>query len=355
MSLHGRNLTPDQRRLLQLVFTTFRETGAWPKYLFVERKLDSECGADLFEVGRPILGDLIMFDPHRAPASEVLLPISGIACCDGSKEDLKVFLVTLHWLVACQQDWQPQSPSEVTPPDVGSLQAKVALKREGISVDNLGLARAGSMARLEGLFDSASHQPDTPWVWSGVPARSLRDLRGVKTLEDYQKLRPGQSENAEESIPVSTQLPARRIQGDATPPGVGQIPYVFILMPFDEVWSDRIRDLIDRSCATFKTEGFELELERADEIAKPGRITEQIVEAIRRADLIIADITGNNPNVMFELGFADALNKPIIVLNQRLSATPFDIKDWRAIAYSLEGLDAAEDRLTKALSVTLRD
>jgi hypothetical protein len=47
----------------------------------------------------------------------------------------------------------------------------------------------------------------------------------------------------------------------------------------------------------------------------------------------VADTTGYNPNVMFELGFADAARKPIVVLNQNVTANPFDIKDWRAIVY----------------------
>src|SRR5690348_16880606 len=92
MSAHGDGPTADQRLLLQIVFDAFRKTGNWPNYLYVERMLDSAYELDLLEVGRPILGDLIMFDPYRSPASEVLLPISGIACCDGSTEELRVFL-----------------------------------------------------------------------------------------------------------------------------------------------------------------------------------------------------------------------------------------------------------------------
>ena len=211
------------------------------------------------------------------------------------------------------------------------------------------------MARLEGLFEAASHQPETPWVWSGVPARALRDLRAVQTIEDYQEHRPGHGAATAREAPVSEPVPTQTDQDYATPESRGdQLPYVFILMPFEEVWSDRVRDLIESGCSTLDADGTTLEAERADEIAKPGRITEQIMEAIRNADLIIADITGNNPNVMFELGYADALGKPIIVLNQRLSATPFDIKDWRAIPYSLRELDVAETHLVKALSALRR-
>jgi nucleoside 2-deoxyribosyltransferase len=125
-------------------------------------------------------------------------------------------------------------------------------------------------------------------------------------------------------------------------------------MPFGEVWSDPVRDAIGRSCTDLAGEGLQLDCERADEIAKPGRITEQIIAALRNADLIIADITESNPNVMFELGFADALGKQIIVLNQDVEAAPFDIKDWRAIAYSVRELDAAVRQLSHFIRTTLR-
>jgi nucleoside 2-deoxyribosyltransferase len=48
---------------------------------------------------------------------------------------------------------------------------------------------------------------------------------------------------------------------------------------------------------------------------------------------------------MFELGYADAAGKPIVVLNQDLDATPFDIKDWRQIRYDIRDLEAARREL----------
>jgi len=48
---------------------------------------------------------------------------------------------------------------------------------------------------------------------------------------------------------------------------------------------------------------------------------------------------------MFELGYADAAKKPIIVLNQHIDQSPFDIKDWRQIHYNPGELAEARDRL----------
>ena len=54
--------------------------------------------------------------------------------------------------------------------------------------------------------------------------------------------------------------------------------------------------------------------QRSDDITKPGRISLQILQAIGDADLIVADLSEHNPNVMYELGFAHALGKPTILL-----------------------------------------
>lgn len=357
MSERQTELSPEQRQLLQLVYETFRQAGTWPSYLYVEQRLDQSAGADLFDVGRSIRGELIQFDPHRSPTSEVVVPVAGIAHCDDSEEDLHVFLAILRWLIACRQDWKPSSPSDAHVPEVTSLMAKAALQREGIALDEGALARAGALARLEGLFDSCSHQPERPWEWSGTPARSLRALRSVATIKQYLRVRHATDSWGQPSVefPAVDSPAVAPAHPTTTPVGTSERPYIFILMPFGEGWSAPVRDAINRSCAELATEGLEIECERADEIAKPGRITEQIIEAIRRADLIVADITGNNPNVMFELGFADALEKQIIVLNQEVSAAPFDIKDWRAIPYSVEHLKAAEEQLRRFIVSALRD
>jgi hypothetical protein len=78
------------------------------------------------------------------------------------------------------------------------------------------------------------------------------------------------------------------------------------------------------------------EVKRADHIARPGRITEQFVEDIIGNDLIICVLTGNNPNVYYELAIAESAARPIIVLRQRDDDIPFDVKDVRFIEYDLD-------------------
>jgi hypothetical protein len=97
-----------------------------------------------------------------------------------------------------------------------------------------------------------------------------------------------------------------------------------------------------------------LYLYRADEIAAPGRITDQIWEALTNADVVIADITGLNPNVMWELGCADGLGRTSVILNQNPGSSPFDLGDRRQVAYHMPATKDDEKRLLRHLIEALR-
>lgn len=79
-------------------------------------------------------------------------------------------------------------------------------------------------------------------------------------------------------------------------------------------------------------------------------IVNGLLDAIRSCDFCIADITGNNVNVIYELGFATALEKPIILLTQDLETLGFDLRGMSAILYDRDNLDRSlEDRLISAV------
>jgi len=77
---------------------------------------------------------------------------------------------------------------------------------------------------------------------------------------------------------------------------------------------------------------------RADDTFHPGGITDQIKEAIQKSDFCVADVTGANPNVLWETGYAHALGKPIIQISQDTGSLPFDVRALRTLQYSLEEL-----------------
>ena len=74
---------------------------------------------------------------------------------------------------------------------------------------------------------------------------------------------------------------------------------------------------------------------RSDHLDKPGKISEQVFQEIKDANLCIADLTGNNPNVFYELAIAQMLNKPVIIIIKKGQKIPFDVKDFRIIQYDI--------------------
>lgn len=72
---------------------------------------------------------------------------------------------------------------------------------------------------------------------------------------------------------------------------------------------------------------------RADEIYSTGAIIDDIHKAILNSQICIADVTGRNPNVSYELGMAHALRKPAIIITQNVKDVPFDYQHLRIITY----------------------
>lgn len=95
---------------------------------------------------------------------------------------------------------------------------------------------------------------------------------------------------------------------------------------------------------------------RADQMDQPGSITSQIIEMTVESDLVVADLTGHNPNVFYELAVRHATGEPFIQLIKSTESIPFDISDLRAIKYGL-GVKEAEQAREKIRSQleSLRD
>lgn len=68
--------------------------------------------------------------------------------------------------------------------------------------------------------------------------------------------------------------------------------------------------------------------------AMPGSITKRIIQSLASSDIVIADITGRNPNVFLELGIRYALcPSNTILLRQEVAEIPFDISNFKVISY----------------------
>ncbi len=92
--------------------------------------------------------------------------------------------------------------------------------------------------------------------------------------------------------------------------------------------------------------------QRIDEFNTPDSITQEILEALNDYDLVIADLTGHNPNVFFEIGYRTRSQKPIIHLKRKDEIIPFDVSTIRTFEYDLTDLDmvtATKDRLEQVI------
>jgi hypothetical protein len=91
---------------------------------------------------------------------------------------------------------------------------------------------------------------------------------------------------------------------------------------------------------------------RADKEVRPGDIIAQVIEALSEADIVIADLTGRNPNVFYELGVRHALRNNTLLIAQDLEDIPFDLRGQRAICYRYdpESLISLKRQLQASLS-----
>lgn len=105
-------------------------------------------------------------------------------------------------------------------------------------------------------------------------------------------------------------------------------PFVFVLMPFSEEFDDVYKAGIKPACSNAGTY-----CERVDEQNYEGRIIDRIYNQIDKADIVVADMTGRNANVFYEVGYAHALNKRAVLLTKSADDIPFDLNQYPHIVY----------------------
>ena len=132
-----------------------------------------------------------------------------------------------------------------------------------------------------------------------------------------------------------------------TPPPFSDVfPDIFVLMPFEDklkpVYDDHISSVaraLDRSC------------KRSDDFFSAKSIIDDIWAAIYHCKICIADCTGRNPNVFYELGIAHTVGRPTILISQSIDDIPFDIRHRRVIIYDFtpRGMEIFEETLRKTI------
>jgi len=128
-------------------------------------------------------------------------------------------------------------------------------------------------------------------------------------------------------------------------------PYCFVVMPFASEFEpvfESIRSAVEDST--------QYRCLRADSIVSGDSIARKAQRLIDGADLVIADISGRNPNVMVEMGTARGVGKPLVIISQSSEDVPFDIRTFPYVAYTPteDGLVTLESNLTEVLRQILQ-
>lgn len=112
----------------------------------------------------------------------------------------------------------------------------------------------------------------------------------------------------------------------------------FVICPYDN-WHNQYCEVI----YNVAIEAAGLKPRRADDLFGPSPIMGHIWKLIRDAKIVLADVTGRNANVLYELGLAHAIAKPAVLLTASMDDVPFDLKNLRVLLYDVRQPSWADD------------
>jgi hypothetical protein len=221
-------------------------------------------------------------------------------------------------------------------------------KEFGIDVRTLNTAQYSIFDYLEslqnaGLIDIEYAPKDNDyWFPQGTP-------RSIKLSENWRKIQLA----LDVSLHELTRLGSSAIISTpyfGKPRSASEGADLFVLMPFDAQLKPVYEDHIAASARELG-----LRAARGDDFFTSHSVMGDIWTAIMSARAVIADCTGRNPNVFYEIGLAHAVGKPVILITQNNDDVPFDIRHLRYIQYDYtpRGMHIFEKRLTDALRTEL--
>lgn len=235
-------------------------------------------------------------DPEYLQGSQ--LTVEGIHALDLNAQELK----DLERLILNVKEWVTKDPQRQK---VSAKECSAAL---GISEPYAGrlLALTGT---LGGYWSSAAGTPDG----SGYTEVSITSLDTLATYLKFTSLEDALRDRARRrQAPRPTTIQMESVA----------VNTAFIIMSMDasdpmlEDVSNGVKDV----CKMFG-----IIAKRSDDFEHSGQITDLILRMIRTSDILIADVTGERPNVYYEIGYAHALNKKPIVYRRAGTRLHFDL------------------------------
>lgn len=122
---------------------------------------------------------------------------------------------------------------------------------------------------------------------------------------------------------------------------------VFMIMPFGNFFDVYYEDIYSKAITKAN-----LLPTRLDDSTLPVALVQEMVDMTRQSKIVLVDLTGNNPNVCYELGLAHALDKPAVIISDSIENLPFDVSAFRVVLYDKNLPDWGEQlkqKITAAL------
>lgn len=232
------------------------------------------------------------------------------------------------------------------------------------------VAEAMRAAPLIGLEDLADLRRATKAMRASLQLRQYR-FHEIEVLNDEDRIlgvRPATQSDDEPLAPIEADvvfnnnaLSILRIlsfveaSADLTPSGV-DVPVSNLDAPryrpgtaFIMMWMDpkvpALTDICDAVKETFKR--FNVNAVRADDIEHDGQITQRVLNELRTSEFLFADLTGARPNVYYEVGFAHALGRRVLLYRRADTELHFDLADYNCPEY--KNLRDLKEKLARRL------
>jgi hypothetical protein len=134
----------------------------------------------------------------------------------------------------------------------------------------------------------------------------------------------------------------------------------FVIAPIGDPRTDTRRQtdgLLEEAIRPVVEERIGLDVTAAHQMPEAGSITRQVLQRLLEAELVVADLTGLNANVMYELAVRHAKGRPVVPIAEKGTSLPFDITTERTVFYeeSFHGLNELKPKLEDAARAALDD
>ncbi len=231
--------------------------------------------------------------------------------------------------------------TETTPSGINlrtAIECKAYAKQVGLGTTNF-YAQLSQLLKNRGLIDKFAIVAPSGFTKNARKAGHEHDLELIE-YDDLQSKVVGQEDSVRDA---ELQVETEHSHALAT---TLQKKRVFVVMPFsrefDDVFFLGIQD-VGRKLG--------LVVERADLIEHAGEIMDVVTERIKRADVVIGDITNANPNVTYEVGFAHANQITTVLIMRKGGEISFDLRPFNVLLY--ENVTMLRDALTSRLEMVL--